>query len=585
MKYQTLAQAYAAVERTTSRVQMTQLLADLFRQTPPTVIGRVVYLTQGKLYPDFAGVEIGIAEKSAVRAVAQATGTAEGTVARRLSRAGDLGTVAETLLAAQARVRHSEARPVLTVDDAFRELDRAARASGAGAQTTRLTALAGLLKRATPLEARYLVRTVTGRLRLGVGDMTVLDALALVFGGGKAGRPETERAYNLTSDLGEVAARLARGGIAAVRRTSVVIGKPIRPMLAERLADPGEILRKLGGGCVAEFKYDGERLQIHRRGKSIEIYSRRLERITAQYPDVVALVRRHVRARQGIIEGEVVAVDPESGELRAFQDLMPRRRKYGVAAAAEAIPTALFVFDALSLNSRDLTREPYAKRRAALERVTTPGDRFRLAVAREVRDSKSLQAFFEEAVAAGCEGLICKSAGGIYQAGARGWLWIKFKREYRSEMTDAVDLVVVGGFHGRGRRAGTYGALLMAAYDPQAGRFATVCKVGSGFRDQDLAALRRRLRPHERPQPDPRVEARIKADVWCTPVVVLEVIGAEITLSPVHTAGWGRFRPGSGLAIRFPRFTGRYREDKGPREATTVAEIAEMYRRRLRRSA
>jgi len=580
MRYQVLAQAYAAIEATTSRLRMTHLLADLFRQTPRSLLGRVVYLTQGKLYPDFAGIEIGVAEKLAVRAVAQAVGAAESAVARRLARAGDLGTVAESQLSSRKRTR-----PTLTIDRVFRDLDRAARASGTGAQSTRLDAVAGLVRQATPLEARYLLRTVTGKLRLGVGDATVLDALAEVFGGGRAARPDAERAYNLTSDLGFVAEQMARGGRRALARVSVVVGKPIRPMLAERLGDAPEILAKLGGRCIAEFKYDGERLQIHKSASRIELYSRRLERITAQYPDVVALVRNHLRAREAIIEGEVVAIDPASGDLRSFQELMPRRRKYGIAEAAEAIPTAVFVFDALYLNGRDLTREPYAARQAALRRVLRPRDRFGLTRSREVHDAQALQAFFEEAISEGCEGLICKATGGAYQAGARGWLWIKFKREYRAEMSEPVDLAVVGAFHGRGRRAGAYGAFLMAAYDPRSDRFFTVCKCGSGFSDRDLAALPRRLREHIRPAADPRVASRLVPDVWCTPALVLEIVGAEITLSPVHTAGRDRFRAGSGLAIRFPRFTGRYRDDKGPQDTTTVAEIADMYRRRLRRTA
>ncbi len=580
MKYQVLAEAYAAIEATPSRLQMTARLADLFRVTPKADLARVVYLTQGNLYPDFAGIEIGVAEKSAVRAVAQATGAKEDVVSRRLARAGDLGTVAEALLARGPRHRLG-----LTINEVHAGLDRAARASGSGAQAQRLAAVADLLRRASPLEARYLVRTVTGKLRLGAGDATVLDALAHVYGGGREARAEVERAYNLTSDLGFVAERIARGGMPALRKISVVVGKPIRPMLAERLGDAQEILQKLGGRCIVEYKYDGERLQIHRRGKEVQMYSRRLEQITAQYPDIVDLVREHLQAKQAIIEGEVVAVDPQSGDLRSFQELMPRRRKYGIAKATREIPTALFAFDALYLNGGDLTRQPYAQRRAALQRAIKSSGRFRLATAREVGDPAALQEFFEEAIQDGCEGLMCKAHEGVYQAGARGWLWIKFKREYRRERSEPVDLVVVGAFHGRGRRAGAYGALLMAAYDPKADRFLTVCKCGSGFSDKDLAELLRRLKAYVREGPDPRTSSRLKPDVWCAPGMVLEIVGAEITLSPVHTAGWERFRQGSGLAIRFPRFTGRYRDDKGPEDATTVAEIAEMYRRRLRRTA
>jgi DNA ligase-1 len=578
MKYALLADAYRRIEATRSRLDMTELLAELFRTTPKPLVDRVVYLTQGKLYPDFEGIEIGVAEKLAIRALAQATGVTAATVEGRLAKAGDLGLVAEALLATGKR-----RRAVITVDEVHRELDRAARAAGKGAQTAKLEAIAGLLARATPGEAKYLLRTITGKLRLGVGDMTVLDALAVVFAGGRHARKALERAYNLTSDLGHVAQTVASGGLEAVRKVHVVVGKPIRPMLAERLGDPQEILKKLGGRCVAEYKYDGERLQIHKHGTNVDLFSRRLEKITAQYPDVVKLVGRHLRARDAIIEGEVVAIDATSGDLLAFQELMHRRRKYGIEQVMAEIPTALFAFDALFVDGKDLTEQSYAERHRRLEAVITPDDRFHPATSRQVASIRELEEFFEQAVADGCEGLVCKATGGVYQAGARGWQWIKFKREYRSEMTDAVDLVVVGAFHGRGRRGGTYGALLMAAYDAKDDMFRTVCKLGSGFSDEFLAALPTQLRPYRHPQRHPRVDNRMTADVWMVPTVVYEVIGAELTLSPVHTAGWGAIREGSGLAIRFPRFT-RIRDDKGPTDATTVAELIAMYKRQLKKA-
>ncbi len=578
MKYEILAGAYARIESTSSRLGMTDLLADLFRKTPKKELSRVVYLTQGKLYPDFEGIEIGIAEKLAVHAVAQAVGTSSEAVERQLKKAGDLGSVAEDLVS-KARGR----RAALSVEDVYKELDRAARAAGKGSQTVRLDAVAGLIKRATPVEARYILRIVTGKLRLGVGDMTVLDALAVVYGGGRKSRKELERAYNLTSDLGYVAETVARGGLEAIHRIHVVVGKPIRPMLAERLGDPKEILAKLGGRCVAEYKYDGERLQIHKHGKQVELFSRRLEKITPQYPDVVELAQRHLKARDAIIEGEVVAIDASSGDLLPFQELMHRRRKHGIEEVLEQIPTALFAFDVLYADGKDLTEQPYDHRHKMLDRIIKPDTRFRVATYRSVSDVKALEEIFEHAVQEGCEGLICKATGGLYRAGAREWQWIKFKREYRSEMTDAVDLVVVGAFHGRGRRGGTYGALLMAAYDKKDDVFRTVCKLGSGFTDEFLADLPKRLRRYERAQRHPRVESKLEPDVWLDPALVFEVIGAEITLSPIHTAGWNVFREGSGLAIRFPRMT-RVRDDKAPADAATVKEIVEMYRKRLRKS-
>lgn len=579
MLYASVVAAYQEIEATTSRTRITEVLVGLLKAAPPDLLPRLVYLTQGKLYPEFEAVEIGLAERLALRAVAGAADRPAEEVAADLARTGDLGTTAERLLAAAGRA------PTLTVAEVYDALDRIARTSGPGAIGQKVAALESLLRRATPAEARYLVRTATGRLRLGVADMTLLDALAIACTGSKAARPTIERAYNLSSDLGAVAAALVRGGLAALEAFTPEPFRPIRPMLAERLKSAEEVMAKLGGRCAAEFKYDGERLQIHKRAADVRIFSRRIEPITAQYPDAAALVREHLQATTAILEAEAVARDPDSGELLPFQELMRRKRKYGVEQAAEELPVSLMAFDLLYVDGEDLTRRPYPERHERLARAVRATPRFQLAERRIVTSVAELESFFDLAISEGTEGLVCKSLApdSIYQAGARGWLWIKYKREYVSTMTDTVDLVAVGALYGRGRRAGTYGSLLLAAYDPEDDVFRTVTKCGSGFSDEELAALPQRFAPLVIPHPHGRVDARIRADVWFVPAVVLEVIGAEVTLSPIHTAALGRFRPGSGLAIRFPRFTGRWRDDKAPEDATTVAELAEMYQRTRRR--
>jgi len=429
------------------------------------------------------------------------------------------------------------------------------------------------------------MRTVTGNLRLGIADMTVLDALAIAYGGGKESRELIERAYNISSDLGRVAKIVAEKGLEGIKEFHVSIGEPIRPMLAERLSSPEEILEKLGGKCIAEYKYDGERVQIHKNGENVILFSRRLENISNQYPDAVQLVKKHVKAKEAILEAECVAIDVDTGELRPFQELMHRRRKYGIEKAMEEYPVSLFMFDALYIDGKDLTLEPYPIRRQALERIIEQSERVQIAKHIIANNAKELENFFLEAIEEGCEGLVCKSMAkdSVYQAGARGWLWIKYKRDYKSEMTDTVDLVVVGAFHGRGKRAGTYGALLLAAYNPENDTFETVTKCGTGFSDEDLAKLPEMMKKHVILHKHPRVNSMIEADVWFEPVVVIEVLGAEITLSPIHTCAINAIRKGSGLAIRFPRFTGSYRLDKAAEDATTVNEIVEMYHRQLKK--
>ncbi len=342
---------------------------------------------------------------------------------------------------------------------------------------------------------------------------------------------------------------------------------------------------RLGGKCIAEFKYDGERIQAHKRGDDVVLFSRRLENITGQYPDGVELIKKHAKAREAIIEAECVAVDPDTGEMKPFQELMHRRRKYGIKKAMEKYPVSLFMFDALQVDGRDLTLEPYPTRHQFLEKIIEPSDRVRVAEYLITDSPGELERFFEKAVESGCEGVICKSVSesAVYQAGARGWLWIKYKRDYRSEMTDTVDLVVVGAFHGRGKRGGTYGALLLAAYDPDEDVFKTVTKCGTGFTDEDLEKLPKMMEEHRIPHGSARVNSTLEADVWFEPKVVVEVIGAEITLSPIHTCAMDAVRKGSGLAIRFPRFTGNYRLDKAAEDATAVNEIVEMYQSQLKR--
>lgn len=583
MRYAVIAEAYEKIEATTKRLEMTDLLVDFLRNTPKEIINKVVYLTQGKIYPDFVNLEIGVAEKLAIKALARASGRNESEIEEDVKKTGDVGETTRKFIANKRQVTFFQ-QP-LTVKRVYEILDKMARTSGSGAVDLKMALLAGLLADATPEEAKYIVRTVTGNLRLGIADMTVLDALAIAYGSGKENRGCLERAYNVSSDLGRVAKTAAEKGLEGVKKFEISIGNPIRAMLCERLSSPEEILEKLGGKCIAEYKYDGERIQAHKKGDEVTLFSRRLENISDQYPDAVELLKKCVKAKDAILEGECVAIDPGTGEMRPFQELMHRRRKYKVEKAMDEYPVSLFMFDALYVDSEDLTLKPYPIRRRALEEAIEESDRVDIAKYVITDRVEELERFFLEAIENGCEGVVCKSVGedSVYQAGARGWLWIKYKRDYKSEMTDTVDFVIVGAFHGRGKRAGTYGALLLAAYNPEKDVFETVTKCGTGFTDGDLANLPKMLRKHEITCKHPRVQSIIEADVWFEPAVVLEILGAEITLSPVHVCALGVIREGRGLAVRFPRFTGNYRLDKTAEDATAVGEIIEMYKNQLKK--
>jgi DNA ligase 1 len=578
VRYLIVAEAYRDLEQVSSRLALTERLAALLAQTPAELLPTVCYLCQGLIAPEFAGVDLGLAEKLAVRALAAASDIDAAVVAALVREAGDLGQAAERLL--ELPVAGVGGRTAsLQVTEVVRTLREIAAAEGAGSQGRKLELLAGLLTRATPLEARYLLRLVTRNLRLGIGTPTILDALAQVHAGGKAARPVLERGYNICCDLGKVAATLVSGGLAAVEQLRVQPGNPVRVMLAQRLSDAGEILARLGGRCAAEYKYDGVRVQAHRTAEgTIELFTRRLEELSDQFPDVVELLAG-LGPTEFILEGEVVAYDAAAAELRPFGEVMLRRRKHGIDQAVQDVPVGLFCFELLYADGRDLTRLPYPQRRAALEAAVTLSPRLRLTTAAEIDEPAALDAMFAQAVTDGCEGLVCKSTGpdSGYQAGARGWQWIKLKRDYRTELSDTADLVVIGADAGRGRRTGVYGAVLLAAYDADAGLFRAVTKCGAGFSDADLAALPARLAPLLNSARPARVDARQQPDVWFEPGLVLEILSAELTLSPNYTAAWGQIEADAGLAMRFPRFTGRWRDDKAPEDATSTRELAELF--------
>lgn len=585
MLYRILVDAYEKIEATTKRLEMTDLLVGLLSQTPPEIINKVVYLTQGKLYPDFIGIELGLAEKLVARSIAQIAGISPQEVNSQYKKRGDIGLAAEQILLSKRQVTlldyASKGKDEgLTVEKVYQTLEEIAKTRGEGSQSRKIGFVTTLLKAASPLEARYLLRTVTGQLRLGVADMTIIDALSIAYGGGKDKRGSVERAYNLSSDLGLIASKIAAQGLTSVKKIKPKVGMPIRPMLAERLASPEEILKKFGGQFAAEFKYDGERIQAHKNGAKVDLFSRRLERISEQYPDVQRLVAETIKKREAILEAEAVAINPDTGDLLPFQELMHRRRKHDVEATMAVYPVALFFFDILYADGKDKAIAPYPVRRKLLEKTVTPSERTRLAESRKITTVREFEDFFETAIEAGCEGLMCKSVAkhSIYRAGSRGWLWIKYKRDYSSELTDSLDLVVVGAFSGRGKRAGSYGALLMAAYDEKTDLFQTICKVGSGFTDEDIAKLPELLEPLGMTHRHSRVDSKMQPDVWFTPGMVLEITGAEITLSPLHTCAFDLIREGAGMAIRFPRFTGKLRTDKKPEDATTAKEVIEMYR-------
>lgn len=572
--FRDLALVFEKLEHTSSSTTMIEILARVLPTLAPHEARIAAYLLSGNVGPSYSAPEFGIADKLAARAVAQAYDVSLARVDRMSVRAGDIGAVAEELAAAR-RGAHS------SLVDVFDALTQIAQTSGSGAQRSKTALLVELLQRASAVEAKYVIRTVLGTHRIGAAEMTFLRGLARTLGGSAEDRRALEYAYNVFPDLGEVAFRVVGGERSWLEHVSPKPGVPVRMMLASRVDDLDEVPLHLKRGMFVEYKYDGERAQIHKdAGGTMRIFSRRLEDITGQYPEVIAHLEKNLTARSVIVEGEVVAIDRKTGKLLPFQVVMQRKRTHDIARYQRDVPVALFLFDILYLDGRNLLSTPLTERKRLLaghlkaDATASVGAFVRTTAMRDVRS------YFRRALAHGAEGVVIKGASSPYRAGHRGWHWIKFKKEYERQLADTFDLVVVGALHGRGKRTGVYGSLLVAAFDPKTAAYYSLTKVGAGLTDALLRAMPKLLKPYVIPHKHRMVETGMKMDVWFEPSVVVEISGADLTVSPVHRVAQDHVKEG-GIALRFPRFL-RIRDDKTAEQATTVREIWDMYVRRSR---
>jgi DNA ligase-1 len=569
MKFSKLVEYLQRLEATTKRLEMTAILAELFKQASTEDIAPIIYLTQERLGPAFEPIDFGIGEALAAEALAKATGKDKDAIKKLYKQKGDYGTVAQSLL--------PERKKSPTVAEVFEGLKEIATTSGEGTVERKTQLLADLLNQVSGDAARYLLRIPLGQLRLGIGDPTVMEGLSWSVTGDKSLRPQIERAYNVCSDLGYVAGVFKEKGVDALAKISVKVGNPVRMALAERAKSAEDIVTRLGK-CAIEKKYDGFRCQVHKQNDTVRIFSRNLEETTAMFPDITEGVRKQIRARNVILEGEALAYDPETDEFHPFQVTMQRKRKYDIEEMSQKSPLRLVAFDLLYLDGKDFTAEGYARRHDTLASVITSGDTIQVAEHLITQDAKEIEKFFMAAVTGGLEGIMAKRLDSKYQAGARNFNWIKLKRSYQGHLSDTVDGVIVGYLRGRGMRARFgIGALLVALYEANKDSFQTVAKIGTGFSDEEWPQLREMLDKIAVPEKHPRVDAVMEPDVWVEPKYVIEMQADEITRSPIHTAGKVGDEP--GYALRFPRVVGFIRTDKSPEDATTVKEILQMYER------
>ena len=576
MEFSIIAEIFERMENTTKRIELTNLLVELLKKTPKKIIPNAVYLLQGIIRPNFEGVELGVAEKLAIRAISKSSGLSIKKIEDDYKKCGDLGLTASNILKLKTQTTFTAEK--ITLERVYETLFRIAKLEGKGSQDLKMKYISSLLNDATPLEAKFVLKILLGTLRLGIAENTIMDALAIAFTGKKENKEQIENAYNVSSDLGKVSLLIATDGIDEIKKFKISLFSPIRPMLADRVKSEKEAIKKMSEKFAAEYKLDGERVQIHKQANEVVLFSRRLENITQYYPDIVENVKKSLSVNEGVFEAEIVPVNENTGEFLPFQELMHRRRKYKLEKAISQYPITVNFFDVLYFDKKDCLNLEYSERRKILEKLVNEDDFSKLVPMLLVKNENEIEDFLENSINSGCEGLMLKTLDAPYRAGARGSNWLKLKREYRNELGDSLDLIVIGAYFGRGRRTGLYGTLLLGTYNPDKDNFPSVCKVGTGFTDESLDQLYQILSNKITLKKNSRVVSEMEADVWFEPELVLEIVASEITLSPIHKTGLNLIRKGSGFALRFPKFTGKIRYEKAVEDASTDEEVLTLYK-------
>ena len=530
---------------------------------------------QGKLRPNFEGIELGIAEILAMKAISKSSGITIKKIEDDYRLGGDLGVTAANILKQKTQTTFSA--ETITLERVYDTLFKIANLQGRRSQDMKIKYISSLLNDATSNEAKFLLKLLLGTLRLGIADNTLMDALAIAFTGEKTNRELIENAYNVSSDLGYVSKVVATQGIDGIKKFQISLFNPIRPMLADRVKSESDVFKKFNSDFAAEYKLDGERAQIHKKRNEVIIFSRSLENITQYYPDIVEKISDVLSCDDCIMEAEIVAMNENTDKFLPFQELMHRRRKYQIEKAVTDYPITVNFFDILYLDGKKIIELQYSERRSILERIVKEDKFVKIIPMVVIKNEGDVLEVLENSINSGCEGLMLKMLQSPYRAGIRGSHWLKLKREYQNELGDSLDLIVIGAFFGKGRRTGRYGTLLLATYNPDNDTFPSICKVGTGFTDENLDQLYQILSPNVTLKKNSRVESDMEADIWFEPNLVIEVVASEITLSPIHKTAFNSIREDSGLALRFPKFTGKIRTEKNVEDASTGEEVVALY--------
>jgi DNA ligase-1 len=586
------------LEAIDSRLEMTAVLSELLRALGPAEIVDACYLLQGQLQPPYRSLDFQIAVKTVIKALARLengslTANKKGSIESNQSalfeeenygaqeravegvykKLGDLGLVAEEV----ARAAAPRANQNLNIQTVYETLSAIARESGVQSQQRKLQGLVDLLENLDPISAKFVVRIILGRLRLGFSDMTMIDALSWAMTGSKSERTILENAYQKKADIGKLAEFYlqqpdANARTQALENYQVEVGVPVIPALCQRLNSAAEMIEKMHD-VIAEPKYDGLRVQIHVQKNAtnpseiLHTYTRNLEETTHMFPELREAIAL-LHCQSCILDAEAIGFDPKTGELLPFQLTIQRKRKHDISEKAKDVPVRFYVFDVLSLDGRDLIATPLEERKALLAKLFPENTILYFSQGIRTSDPEVLREFHEKQLADGLEGAVVKQATSVYQSGRKGWSWVKIKEAegQSGKLSDTLDVAVMGYYMGRGKRNEFgIGAFLVGVFDAKTDQICTIAKIGTGLTDEVLRETKQRLdalRVNEMPK-NYQVNKMLLPDVWCRPEFVVEVAADELTHSPIHTAGF---------ALRFPRLV-KFRDDKTWQQITTLQEL------------
>ncbi len=552
MEYSILADIYEKLEKTSAKLGKRDIVVELLKNTPNELLPKVVLLLVGRVFASHSGEELGIADKMMIRVISKSSGFSDKDTIKRFRDSGDLGKVAEECIKIKRQTTLSQKK--LTVGKIFENVQKLATISGIGSQDKKLSIIAELLTSAKPKEARYIVRTVLGTLRIGVAEGIIRDAIAKAF---DVDAKVVENAWNLNADYGEIARIAKEKGEEGLRGVSVELGNPIQVLLAQKAKDLKEALDKFKNAAL-EFKYDGMRAEIHKKGDRIWIFTRRLEDVSNQFPDLVKFAKDGVIVKDCIIEGEVIGINPDTGKPLPFQQLSQRvQRKYDIEKMVKEIPIQINLFDITYLDGKQLFDETFRDRRKILEKIIKPiPNKFQIAKQLVTKDLEKAEVFYKDALKHGQEGLIVKNLDSKYQPGRRVGFWLKVKPTMEN-----LDLVIIGADWGTGKRAQWLSSYILACRDTNTGKFLECGMMGTGLSDKQFKDMTAKLKPLIIDENGRRVKIK--------PKIVVEVAYEEIQKSPHYN---------SSYALRFPRLIRERTQDKGANEADTIKRLRDLFK-------